>query len=221
MPQDLIHNDGNQDFYNFIKIEKFKEFTAITGFDTSPDVNILFPLIAQKTPLVELGAGYGRVVDSLLKLGYKGEIMAVERVKELVLHLQTLYAGNNQVKILEQDMKYLKLPQKAGAVLWLWSGVMEMSLSELMLTLSNLNAQMQRQAILILEMPYKTIKLVGEYENDKTIILKTDWGTLRAYFAEETEILDCAQSSGFIFQKSILYQTHKGLDRVLYIFEIQ
>ncbi len=216
---ETVSNDSNLEFYDKIDIKKFKEFTSITGFDTCPDVELLYPMLAERKRIAELGAGYGRVIQALLDKGFGGQIYGVERVEGFVQYMKECFAEFPNVSILHQDIKKMRLPIKVDAVLWVWSAVMEMSPNEIFESLVNLRSQIEQGAIVAIELPDKKIKLVGQYESDKIITLKTDWGTLRAYFPEEAEIFVKTKKAGFTPTQTIRYQTHKGLDRVIYIFE--
>jgi SAM-dependent methyltransferase len=219
LQQDIISNDSNLEFYDKIDIEKFKEFTLMTGFDNCPDIELLKPFWQNKSKVVELGAGYGRVIDYLLEQGFAGEIYGVERVQAFVEYMQQKFKNAQQVKILKQDIKVMELPTKVDLLLWMWSAVMEMSPSEILLSLQNLRRQVEPGTVVAIDLPDKKIKVVGQHESEKIITLKTDWGTLRAYFPEEAEIFIKTKKAGFCPLNTLRYQTHKGLERVIYLFE--
>jgi SAM-dependent methyltransferase len=210
-----LFNDSNIGFYQYIKIDTFKSFAELQGFDTCIDVATIFPYLQSANVLLELGAGYGRVVRGLLERGFQGKIIAVERVAELIDYLK-----NNipEIVVLEQqDLKKLTLDVAAEAITWMWSGILELSPTEQMRTIQHLHSLMAQGGRLFIEIPRK-VKYVGVHIDEQRIKVEADWGKIDAYMPRHDELLDYGHQAGFSNITWIEYETNK-LERIVYIFE--
>ncbi|MGB0523649.1 MAG: class I SAM-dependent methyltransferase [Flammeovirgaceae bacterium] len=210
-----IVTDENFSFYKRMNLKDFKHFAHLTGFDTGVDIDILFPYLKDVKELVELGAGYGRAIHFLLDRGYKGKITAVDRVGRFLELLKEKYG--ERINTLHQDIRNLKLTHPVDGIMWLWSGISELSHKEQEQSVQNIYKNLSEGGMFILESPYKKIKIVGEHKSPQHITLTTDWGRLDAYLPNEEEIQRYAESAGFASLETLHYQSETGLDRIFYI----
>lgn len=60
--------------------------------------------------VLEAGAGYGRVIASILKQNYNGQITAIERNYKLYQHLQQYYG--DKITLINEDIQRVKLASK-------------------------------------------------------------------------------------------------------------
>jgi SAM-dependent methyltransferase len=210
------YNDNNIDFYRKIKIDTFKEIATLIGLDTGADIDLIYPYIKDAKNLVELGAGYGRAIQLLLQKGFQGKITAIERVPELIKHLEQNIS--NIVIFQQQDLKKLQLTTKPEAILWLWSGILELSKEEQVGAIQNLQKTLSEKGILVVEIPRK-VKYVGVHVGDQRMKVETDWGTIDAYLPRHEEMVEYGQLAGFSEVQLIEYQTRTNLDRSLYLFK--
>lgn len=212
-------NDGNIDFYARIDIEKFKDFARQTGFDQGVDIQLIYPHIRQAAVLVELGAGYGRAVSFILQKGYEGRLIVVDRIEQLIALLDRQFG--ERVEVVRQDLKKLDLPVKADAILWLWSGLLEHSQDEQAAAIARLAQNLSEAGVLIIESPYKAVRIVGTHADSHIIRLHTEWGDLEAYLPDEEEVRQYAQRAGFVRTETIRYQSDTGLERIFYLMHRQ
>ena len=208
---------GNYDFYSAMRLEQFEEFARLTGFDTGIDIDILYPYLKDAKTLVELGAGYGRAIDFLLKKGFKGDVYAVERISRLIPYLKNRF--EDRIQIIQQDITKLDLPQKADAIMWLWSGILELNPTEQEKSVNQVYHNLSDGGLFAIESPYKTIKVVGKMNEEQKIVLKTEWGELEAYLPKEEEIRKYAKNAGFSSCKTLHYTSKTGLDRLFYLLQ--
>ncbi len=209
------YNDKNIDFYRHIKMETFQHLAGVIGFHTDVDVDILFPIVKEAKVLVELGAGYGRVVKALLQKGFAGKIIAVERIEEFIAYLKQHIP--EIVVLQQQDIKHLQLTEQVDAITWLWSGILELSKEEQAQSVKHLYHLLNKNGVLLLEIPRK-VKYVGVHIGDQKIKVETEWGTLDAYLPRHEEMEQYGKDAGFSSVQLIEYQTTTQLDRSLYVF---
>jgi SAM-dependent methyltransferase len=206
---------GNQGFYEHMKLESFMEFARLTGFDKGIDIDIIYPYIANASILVELGSGYGRAIDFILKKGFQGQIIAVDRIPRLVNSLKEQFG--ERLRYVRQDIVSLKLPTPVEAIVWLWSGLLELTIEEQKQSIANLYHLLAPGGVLIVESPHKQIKIVGEHASAQHIKFTTDWGELNAYLPTELEVKAYSEMAGFSKFETLHYSTYKGLDRIFYM----
>ena len=207
---------GNYDFYDAMDLQQFEKFAELTGFDTGVDIELLYPHIQHAKVLVEFGSGYGRAIKFLLQKGFEGKLVGVERIQSLVDRLKKLYEAE-KVSFVHQDIAELNLPIKADAIVWLWSGILELTPEDQQEAISRAYHLLQDGGQFVVESPHKTIKVVGELNDERKIVVKTDWGVLEAYLPIEEEIRNYASNAGFSSVEVQYYQSSTQLDRVFYI----
>jgi SAM-dependent methyltransferase len=210
-------NDENLNFYENIEINRFSEFAKIIGLDKGVDIEEIFHLIKDTEVIAEIGAGYGRAINAILDRGYTGKVYAVERVAHLASYMCHHFANKDSVNILQDDVKKLSLPEKVNAVLWIWSGILELSLSEQQEALIRIKTQLKPHGRVILETPYQDVKFIGKKSNDNYIRFETEWGKIEAYLSTYEDIKQISKKAGFNNVEQLLYKTATDLTRVFYI----
>ncbi len=209
-------NDSNIEFYTRLDLEKFKGFAEMLGLDTGVDIDRLYPYIAQADTVVELGSGYGRALGFILNKGFKGRLIAVERIAVTAAFLAETFKGS--VEVLQQDIKNLKLDtHDVDAILWLWSGILELSVEEQLESVRNCSRYLRPGGRLIIEAPYQKLHKVGQMSENKHIYLKTEWGTLHAYLTDMQEVRSYYEACHFSGFEYFTYKTATGIERVFYI----
>jgi len=209
--------DENFAFYKHINLKDFKHFAHLTGFDTGIDIELLYPHIKDIKHLAELGAGYGRAIHFLKQKGFQGTITAVDRVARFLNSLKEKYGDTIQTH--RQDIRDLALAQPVDGIMWLWSGISELSPKEQEISVANIYQNLTKGGLFILESPYKQIKIVGTHQSPQHITLTTDWGRLDAYLPSEEEVQTYAKKAGFSSFETLHYQSETGLDRVFYLLK--
>jgi len=139
----------------------------------------------------------------------------VERIERLLKHLKARFG--DLVTLEPQDIIDLKLSVKADAVMWLWSGILELTPEEQQQSICKVYENLKPNGLLIIESPYKTVKFVGELKQDQRVVVNTDWGRLEAYMPTEEEIRVYANKAGFSELNMHHYKSITGLDRVFYL----
>ena len=212
-------NDKNIDFYKKIDIDKFKEFARLIGLDTKIDIDLIYPHIKSAKILAEFGAGYGRVIEALLEKKFEGKVLVYERVHELATYLKTKlkkHGSPQTIELIEEDFKTAKL-KKIDAVLWLWSGFLELSPQEQQENVSRIYNALNEKGILVIEIPIE-VKHIGTATDRKMIKVETDWGTMEAYMPSYEELVSYGTKAGFSQIERLNYNTNTNLKRTIYFF---
>lgn len=209
--------DQNLDFYRKMKLEKFQQFAEILGLDKGADIEVIIPFLQKAKVVAELGSGYGRALKFIKEKGFRGQLIAVERVVEFLPHLKKYFPD---VYLIHQDIRNLNLPLKADVILWLWSGILEQDADEQMICVKKCFDNLNEKGMLIVDIPDGKVHKVGEVgKANKEIRVRTEWGELRAYFTEEEDIRKLTYENGFSSYQKVIYFTDKGFQRALYILK--
>ncbi|GAB4333104.1 MAG: hypothetical protein OHK0038_09100 [Flammeovirgaceae bacterium] len=208
--------DLNLDFYRKMKLEKFQLFAEMLGLDKGADIEIIMPYLKKAKVVAELGSGYGRALKFIKEKGFRGQLIAVERVPELLSYLKKHFSDTY---LIHQDIRNLNLPVKADVILWLWSGILEQDSEEQMLCVKKCYENLNEGGILMIDIPHGKVHKVGEVAsaNNKEIRVKTEWGELVAYFTGEEDIEKLSKENHFASYQKIIYHTDKGFERAIYL----
>ena len=124
-------NNTNAQFYNLITPVELQKFAKKGGLNSGCDLHCLEPYWTKASSILEVGAGYGRVIDCLTRRGYSGRITAIERSQTLLQALQKKYHDNPNVALLELDTHNCdQIAEKFDLILFLWSGLADFSAEE-------------------------------------------------------------------------------------------
>lgn len=210
----MIQPESNLEFYRKMELSKFRYFAEIIGMDSCQDLKTLDSYLQKAQNILELGAGYGRALEWLTAHS-QANIQAVERADSLVTHLQ--HSFGDRVAISQSDIRDFVPPQQFDVILWLWSGILELTEGDQKGCIEHYYRYVAPGGFMVIETPYKSIHKVGTLEDPKHIKVETDWGVLHAYFIDQQEITQYALEAGFSDVQTIVYQTGKGISRVIYL----
>lgn len=208
---------SNTAFYQNMRLDTFREYAQLIGMDRGADVAEVMPYLRQAASVAELGSGYGRVIYFLREMGFEGPVFSVERVGSFLEYQKTFLKGDNTY--LCQDILDLELPAPVDAILWMWSGIMEQSREEQQEALALCHRQLLPGGRLFIEMPYAQLAKMGTAAEGQPMELKTEWGTLYAYFPSGADLQQMAEESGFLPPHKHTYPTSADITRVIYILE--
>jgi len=208
-------NDKNLDFYNNIGVDPFRLMAEVGGFDSYVDLELVYEYIKDAKALVELGAGYGRCIDFLIKKKYRGQIFGVEYSPMLAMHLSDHYSQH--AKILQQDIKKLKLPIKVDIALWMWSGFIDFTEIEQQHCINILSAQLNDGGKLIMDLPKFGVQTFAQHSDKQHIHFESPYGSLDCFIPNLENLEKYALVGGFKKVTMKDYKTATEKERSLYI----
>jgi SAM-dependent methyltransferase len=180
-------NKDNFDFHANIPIDLLKEYAVMGGLDTCCDVELLLPYINKASSILEIGAGYGRVLEYLLKIGYTGKITAIERSPQYCEVLRKSFS--HRVDIKEMDVMNFESDEKFDLILCLWSGFAEFNREEQKTLVEKISKKLTMNGILCID------SITNKHPVKNTTIsmrkhkyIKTLWGEIHGYFPSILEI---------------------------------
>ncbi|PWJ43675.1 methyltransferase family protein [Sediminitomix flava] len=199
-----------------MEISQFKKFANLIGLDQGEDIDEIYDEISKADRVLELGSGYGRVIEVLRRKGFKGVISGVERSLKLREYVQNTF--NEDVRLFKELP--LELNEKFDAILYVWSGILEQERDIQKDIVKQCAELLDEGGKLLIETPFKEIKKLGDLKEDtKTIRVKEEWGTLSAYFTSAQDIEEYAKEAGFKNIREVYYHTRTNLSRIFYILQ--
>ncbi|GJM61148.1 class I SAM-dependent methyltransferase [Persicobacter diffluens] len=207
----------NRSFYDEMKIQKLQEFAKLTGFSDGTDIQTLYPMLQNAQTIVELGSGYGRGLAFLKQKGFLGKLIGIERAPHFVSYANEQLAGHSQSHC--QDlMEDIQIPH-CDALLWLWSGLMEFSADEQANRIHYFSQFLRPEGKFFIDLPFQEVSIVGEYQDEKSLILQQPWGKLYAFQPNDLDMDRFALKAQLKVLSPIIYATSKGYQRKIYIFQ--
>lgn len=209
-------NHDNASFYDALPIKDFMKVAEVRGLDTGCDVELAMSLLPNAQSLLEVGAGYGRVLNHLIKKNFLGELYAIERNKKLMDWLIPQF--ENKVTLINTDLISFYFQRQFDAIVWLWSGIAEYSSLEQPMLVSRLANCLNKRGVFIIDtvpLDEKTFNIANlEGQNIK---VETKYGDTDMYFPTPEQISDYATKAKLQVKQIIHYKTRLDQKRILHI----
>lgn len=116
-------NQDNHQFYDHLGLDIFQAGALRSGLPNGEDIKQIRDLIKSSSSILEVGAGYGRVLKYVLEMGYRGKFDAVEFDEGYFEYCKNRYG--HYVNIFRADILEWKSEVKYDLILWMWSGIIE------------------------------------------------------------------------------------------------
>ncbi|BDC98891.1 class I SAM-dependent methyltransferase [Persicobacter psychrovividus] len=207
----------NRPFYEEMEVEQLQNFAEITGFSSGIDIQTIFEQIKDAQQIVELGSGYGRSLYRLRALGFSNKLLGIERTQRFADYANA-HLGHGTPTDCADLMTNLNLPD-TDVFLWLWSGIMEFSYDEKIERITHFSKSLKKNGRFFIDLPAKKVQKVGDYESDQRLILRQQWGVLRAEQPTAAEMHQIAHKAKLNVLPPIFYFTDKGYERQMFIFQ--
>lgn len=211
-------NKENFGFYQGIGIETFLDHAKRSGMELCPDMKLCWDELKDKDSVLEIGAGYGRCVKFLLDKGFKGAIYALEQSDALLGYLRNHFAAENVTPI-ENDLQHYAPPQKIGAALWMWSGILDFSPEEQARMVKHIYNMLENDGVLVVETPKMGIKTFGDHDDPQHLHVDAPYGRLDCYIPTADEMRQYSNSAGFSSFEQKDYKTSTEKERSLFILK--
>ena len=166
--QDGWTNKDNADFYEKITASELKEIAELGGLADHSDLKNITDYISNAKCILEIGAGYGRVLDYLLKHS-DAKLIGVERSQTFFNILQEKYRDQDRVKLIHADLFDFVLDERPDLVLWMWSGLAEFSCKEQQIIFEKMTGLLGNGSILIVDTILYTVSPINA-----TILIKNN-----------------------------------------------
>lgn len=207
-----------KNYYSKIDIDKLLQGYAVKGgLDTECDIDIIYPKIKKTQTVLEVGAGYGRVIHALLKRGYQGKISSIEYSPYLYKLLKRTFP--NDVDIYEDNILTFDTNKTFSAILYLWSGISDFNKKTQPNVFEKLSYLLEKDGILILDISIDSIKPLNAFLSKKNFyyIHKETYSAL-GYIPSKDEMFSYAKQTNLQLLTYKRYSTTTSRKRDLYYF---
>ena len=208
-------NQSNNHMYEDMPIKFFEDVAAQGGLDDCCDLKSIDHYIKPARSVLEVGAGYGRVLSYITKTYNKNHLSGIERNEKLYKFLVTKFP---HVKIILADINNFKAESKFDLILWMWGGLSEFSQYEQLHTFSKLISNLDKNGYLIFDTILPDCKTIQANNlNDGNYVIQTEYGNDFIYLPSEQEISDYVKKLNVHLVEKIIYATKTKKKRHLYV----
>ncbi|WP_131783707.1 class I SAM-dependent methyltransferase [Legionella gresilensis] len=219
------NNNKNKDLFEKLPIAFFEQTSKEIGLYNCCDVKLIDDFIDKANSILDVGTGWGRILDYLIKKRLNKQLYVAERSKQFLAHLKKKFG--EQVTFIQGDLRDQNLPFKVDLILWMWAGIAEFNKQEQLQIFSKLASILNKRGHLILETsanaqdaPKKNnLKMVEQGEHHNVIEEKNSKILYYYYMPSAAQLKEYSQIAKFKSMKFIHYKTDTGVERILYIFE--
>jgi phospholipid N-methyltransferase len=220
MKNNAWSNSDNFKFYQNMPLEDFYQGAIEGGLDNCCDIEAIIKYINQASSILEVGAGYGRVLDYLINTKKtNAKLYAIERVPKLYDLLKEKFQG--KIKVFCDDILRLDiLTEKMDLIIIMWASICEFSQKEQLPLLTKLISYLNKNGRLILDtipISCKTIS-ASKIDNNNRIIEK-NYGNDYVYIPSDEALSLYAKKLQINLAEKIIYETRTQKKRCLYVFE--
>lgn len=215
-------NANNQAFYEGIQPQGLAKLAHLAGLDTNCDLVLIDQYLKNAKSILEIGCGYGRVVDYLLQNKISANITAIERSSTFCNHVQKSYGKH--IHLINADLRKVNLSKRFDVVLCLWSGLCDFGQDEQANMLKQFKKYMSNNGILIIDTPddiyNKKIRNVNyTHRFNQYFLIERPYGTVHIYVPTIEDMRQYIQEAGLKLLNTKKYVTVTSRSRVLYILK--
>ena len=199
-------NIENIGFYDQIKPSGLRKLAEERGMDSCNDVKAIHSIIEQANHILEVGAGYGRVLDYLLTYHPKIQADAIEPAGTMFKYLKAKY--QDQVNICNTSLQMIETKASYDLILWLWTGMADMSWSEQIDAIETLFGKLDCGGTLIIDVyPEQSLPINMASTTSHIYTLNTSGATIDTYWRSREGLNEIALDIGFSSFSEITYFT--------------
>ena len=127
LPKKSWCNTDNQRFYSLLSSGELEKIADDLGLNNAIDIGLLRPYWQEASSLLDIGAGYGRVIEGLRLNNFAGEITALEVSASMADHIRKHCVG---IDVVCQDFMVYQNSRLYDVITWLWCGVADFNVLE-------------------------------------------------------------------------------------------
>jgi SAM-dependent methyltransferase len=211
-------NVDNIAFYNQLPFDEFYKAGAESGLNNGCDIKAIAHYVKRAQSILEVGAGYGRVITHILDMGYAGKLVALERDPALCQLLKTQF--NKKITVIQKDILAFHSKFRFDLIVWMWASFSEFSKTEQLSALDRVTKHLEIKGYLILDivpLSCKTTNTVDFNSQDK--VIQTPFGDDYIYLPSPAELESYQKKLNLKKIETITYQTQTNKNRYLEVFQ--
>lgn len=190
-----------------------------SGIAKGEDVLQILPLLRKlaiddRTRILEIGAGTGRVIDQILKHFPAANIVAIERSLRNVGVLNRKFGKADNVEVRAHDLFQLSLRRTSHFALWLFSGIVEFHPGERVQALRKVRDLVMPRGFLFIDISGRVSEKISTTRLKNGFIeVHYDEATLRTQLPTLRELEENCRQAGWELLITHAYQSSTDLPR--------
>lgn len=220
MPQDVYKHE-NRRFFEQAPAAWLVQLAEVKGLSECAELEILYPHIADlvhddQLAALEIGFGYGRVIDWILKKNPQKPIIGVDHSEPVHARLVAARraAGDARTLLVHGCITDLTIPAPINLALWMWAGIFELSDDDKARAISNVAASLIPGGKLAIEFPDEILGHDSvEHLNDGKLLVKTEFGSLNVFRTPAARLAVLCEREGLTLEADIAYVTSSHIPR--------
>ena len=191
-----ISMSDNRVFWESIDMDVFRELAKGADDDCCRDMEIAYPFIKDVGSVLELGSGYGRCLNYLIKRDFDGEIHGVDYIDEFVGYLRGRFSP--RVVIHNQDVTQMKLDRKFDSILWMGEGVLGFDYNQQVKCLKRCRNMLNKNGLLIIDSLDIDVNGVKSFEEGRRdVCAEYNEMPFNGRFSDEIDFAHLSDECGF------------------------
>jgi SAM-dependent methyltransferase len=110
----------NREFYEKISLHGFIELLRLSGLTANQDVALISGYIMKAKSILDIGGGFGRVINACQQLGYNGDLSVIEYTHS---YAEFLRNNLNHCEVIEDDFLTYGFTKKFDLLLMMWTTI--------------------------------------------------------------------------------------------------
>lgn len=210
-------NNDNGAFYEN-SADTLQAWSSLGGLDSCPDLLAIQNYLDTADTILEIGAGFGRVIKFLKNCYPNKKITAIERSTKLYDLLKLQSTPNTELIL--SDITHFQSNKSFDLILWLWSGLTDFSQKEQLNIIRHITLFMKKEARFIIEtFPHDAVPANGQVTATQHYILNANNKDLHGYIPSPHEMQNYADALNFVIEKTIYYTTSSDRKRIMYVLK--
>ncbi len=214
-------NYDNCDFYEKITVAGMRYFAETVGLASGCDLKNIVPFWQSANTILEIGAGYGRVISYLRANRFGKKITAIERSKALFRSLQKKFDNfDDSITLQHGDIHNSReITEKYDVIFMLWSGIADFPPIEQRELICNLRKKLNVGGKLILDTLPEDVTPTNMQASETERVFKQIFNnsTVYTYSMTINEIDLIAKHARFHSVEHLSYYTDTNKQRMLHV----
>lgn len=207
-------------FYHAIGPQALSEYASLCGLDQCPDLDSIEKTLENSQNILEIGGGYGRIIDKITQKYLSKQITAIEPAEANFKYLEEKFKTQPHIHLYQQNILEHSSQKPYDLVLWMWSGLADLDFKEQKDALHKIYALVGSQGTLVIDLPEMQAKNSAQENTQGTSWkVETPSGIIyQGYLPTEETLFLNGFAAGFSSVQKIPYTTPKKNKRILYLF---
>lgn len=160
----------NDKFYETISHSHMIDLVKMCGLSSNADLFYIKNYIKGANSILEIGAGYGRVIDFMLTINPHAQISAIEYSSTLCKILRNTF--RDTINLIEADITKIRPKQLSGKfdlITWMWGSIIDIDSSERLKFIKKTYKALNNGGTLVIDAPKCN---TSQWENRKSAIME-------------------------------------------------